>query len=224
MMNGVIVMEIFVDTANIEKIREAFQIGILDGVTTNPTLIVAGGAEFPRVIQDIARLIQAKPVFVQVTGTTCAEMVKQGLAYVKLASKVIVKVPVIPEGIKAIHALCGEGIVTCGTLVFTPLQALLAAKAGASYVSPYVERVDRIEGDGCKVIEDIRLIFTNYAFKTKLLAAALKSRMQVLGVVKAGADAITVDPAVLALMLEHPLIDRGLDAFLNDWRRVKVTC
>jgi transaldolase len=215
-------MEIFVDTANIAKIREAFQTGIIDGVTTNPTLIAAGNVEFPRVIQEISRLIQEKPVFVQVTGTTCAEMLEQGRAYVKLASKIIIKIPVIPEGIKAIQALCVEGITTCGTLVFTPLQALLAAKAGADYVAPYIDRVDQIEGDGCKVVEDIRLIFNNYAFNTKIVAAALKSRMQVLGVVKAGVDAITVDPAVWALMLEHPLIDRGLDAFLTDWRRVKV--
>jgi transaldolase len=223
MMNGVTVMEIFVDTAKVDQIQEAFQIGILDGVTTNSTLIAAGGAAFPQVIRDIARLTQ-KPIFVQVTGTTCAEMVRQGRNYAKLASRVIVKVPVIPEGIKAITALNQEGIATNGTLVFTPLQALLAAKAGASYVSPYIERVDRIEGDECKVIEDIRLIFNNYAFKTKLLAAALKSRTQVLRVVKAGVDAITVDPAVLALMLEHPLINQGLDTFLTDWRRVKVNC
>jgi transaldolase len=216
-------MEIFVDTASIEKIRDAFQTGIIDGVTTNPTIIAAGGAEFPQVIQDIARLIQPKPVFVQVTGTTCAEMEKQGRAYAKLASKVIVKVPVIPEGIKAIQTLCGEGIITCGTLVFTPLQALLAAKAGADYVAPYINWVDQIEGDGCKVVADIRVIFNHYALKTKIVAAAVKSQVQVLKVVKTGADAITVSPEVLKLMFEHPLIAAGLDTFLRDWSRVKVT-
>lgn len=215
-------MEIFVDTANIAKIREAFQTGIIDGVTTNPTLIAAGNVEFPRVIQEISRLIQEKPVFVQVTGTTCAEMLEQGRAYVKLAAKVIIKIPVIPEGIKAIQALCAEGITTCGTLVFTPLQALLAAKAGADYVAPYIDRIDQIEGDGCKVVEDIRVIFKHYAFKTKVVAAAVKSQAQALKVVKTGAEAITVNPEVLKLMVEHPLIAVGLDTFLRDWSRVKV--
>jgi TalC/MipB family fructose-6-phosphate aldolase len=142
-------MEIFVDTANIAKIREAFQTGIIDGVTTNPTLIAAGNVEFP-------------------------------------------------------------------------LQALLAAKAGADYVAPYIDRVDQIEGDGCQVIADIRVIFNHYAFKTKVLAAAVKSQTQILKVVKSGADAITISPEVFKLMFAHPLIATGLETFLSDWSRVKV--
>jgi len=213
-------MELYLDSADITEIKEYVESGILDGITTNPSLIAASGEKFPTIIKNICQFIQ-KPVNVQVTGANCREMVNQGREYSKLDSKIIIKVPAVGEGIKAIKTLSSEGIPTNATLVFSPAQALLAAKAGARYISCFVARLEKIGINSYSTIEDMKMIFTNYGFKTKILAAPVTSVKHLTEMAKAGADVATMKPEVFRSLIYHPMTELGLKQFLADWMKVK---
>ncbi|MBX5465082.1 MAG: fructose-6-phosphate aldolase [Clostridia bacterium] len=212
-------MEIFLDTANIDEIRRAAAWGILDGVTTNPTLVAREGVPFFQRLREITALVEG-PVSAEVTASDAAGMIEQGRELAQLASNIVVKIPVGEPGLEATRALSREGIRVNVTLVFSANQALLAAKAGASYVSPFVGRLDDIGHDGMEVVRQIREIFRLHQIPTKVLAASIRHPLHVTEAALAGADIATVPFAVLQAMLAHPLTDRGLERFLRDWERV----
>jgi len=215
-------MEIFIDSAKIEEVKEAVDLGIVDGVTTNPTWIAASGKKFPDVINEIYDLIK-KPINVQVTATNYLKILSQARKISQLNEKIIVKIPAIPEGIKAIGTLSQEGIRTNLTLVCSPMQAFLAAKLGANYVSPFVGRLDKISLDGSEIIKKIRTIFDNYDYKTKILVAGPLSPLGALEGALIGADAVTMKLDILKRLYDHPLTDRGLKNFLLDWKNANLS-
>lgn len=212
-------MKFFIDTANLDQIREAQDLGVLDGVTTNPSLMAKEGISGEeRVIahyKAICNIVDGD-VSAEVIATDYDNIVKEGLALAKLDDKIVVKVPMIKEGIKAIKYFSNEGIKTNCTLVFSAGQALLAAKAGASYVSPFIGRLDDISTDGLGLIEDIRLIYDNYGFETEILAASVRHVTHILECAKIGADVMTGPLSAILALLKHPLTDSGLAQFLND--------
>lgn len=213
-------MKIFLDTAIVEEIRAASAWGVVDGVTTNPSLIVRSGRVFEDVIAEICSLVDG-PVSAEVTALDAAGMVREARPLAALHRNVVIKVPMTEEGLKATHALKGEGIRTNVTLVFSAAQALLAAKAGASFVSPFVGRLDDAGHAGMEVIEQIRAIFDNYDFDCEIITASVRHPLHVIDAALAGADIATVPLKVLQQCLKHPLTDLGLDAFLKDWERAR---
>ncbi len=214
-------MKFFLDTANLDEIREAAAIGLLDGVTTNPSLIAKEGAEFKKRIVEICEIVQG-PVSAEVTATDTEGMCAQGRELAKLHQWVVVKVPTTKAGLKAAKILVGEGIRVNVTLVFSPAQALLVAKTGATYVSPFLGRLDDIAHVGMDLIRDIVTIYRNYGFKTQVLAASLRHPLHVVDAAKAGADVGTMPYKVFDQLFKHPLTDKGLDQFLKDWEKAKV--
>jgi transaldolase len=213
-------MKFFLDTANVSEIREAHDLGVLDGVTTNPSLVAKEGRDYHEVVAEICAVVKG-PVSAEVVATDRDGMVEEGRVFSKIAPNVVVKCPIIPEGIKATKILSGEGIKVNATLCFSATQALIAAKAGASYISPFIGRVDDVSSHGMQIIHDIRVIYDNYDFKTEILAASLRHPMHVLESALAGADAATMPHKVLLQCFKHPLTDVGLKKFLEDWEKAK---
>ncbi len=209
-------MKFFIDTANFDDIKAAYEMGFIAGVTTNPSLIVKEKRDLHEVIQQIADLVEG-PVSAEVIATTAPEMVKEAHELIKLGDNVVIKVPMTAEGLKAVSVLSKEGIKTNVTLIFSANQALLAARAGASYVSPFVGRVDDISMDGIQLIEDIAEIFMIHNISTEIIAASVRMPMHMTQCAKAGAHIATVPFNVLQQSLKHPLTDAGLARFLADW-------
>jgi len=214
-------MKIFIDTADINEIREAKALGILDGVTTNPSLVIQTGKPFEACIKEILEEVPG-PVSVEVTAVDHDGMVKEAETYAKWAENVVVKVPIIKEGLKAIKTLSDQGIKVNVTLCFSPMQALLAAKAGAAYISPFVGRLDDVSQDGMELISQIVDIYDNYAFDTEVLVASVRSPMHVVQSAIIGADVATIPLKVIDALLKHPLTDIGLEKFLADWEKRKA--
>lgn len=214
-------MKLYLDTALLDDIRWAAAAGLIDGVTTNPTLLakVAGDADPRGLLVDVCRAVEG-PVSAEVVSLTAGDMYREGKELAKLAENIVVKVPMIEEGLTAVRRLTSDGIPVNVTLVFSAMQALLAAKAGAAYVSPFVGRLDDAGHDGMEVVRQIRTIFANYDIETELLAASLRHPLHVLQAALAGADIGTMPTAVLRQLLLHPLTDRGLDQFLSDWSKL----
>lgn len=209
-------MKFFIDTANFDDIKAAYEMGFIAGVTTNPSLIVKEKRDLHEVIQQIAGLVEG-PVSAEVIATTAPEMVKEAHELIKLGDNVVIKVPMTAEGLKAVSVLSKEGIKTNVTLIFSANQALLAARAGATYVSPFVGRVDDISMDGIQLIEDIAEIFMVHNISTEIIAASVRTPMHMTQCAKAGAHIATVPFNVLQQSLKHPLTDAGLARFLADW-------
>jgi transaldolase len=217
-------MKFFIDTANLDEIREAHSIGILDGVTTNPSLVAREGISsrkaFEKHIKKICELIQA-PVSAEAVSMTFKEMVSEARSLAKIDSNVVVKIPMTLDGLKAVKQLSEEGIKTNVTLVFSPLQALMAAKAGASYISPFVGRLDDISQDGMHVVEQIVEVFGNYLFEAEIIVASVRNPLHVLTAARLGADIATIPFKVIEQLAQHPLTDIGIDKFLKDWQKVE---
>lgn len=211
-------MKFFVDTANVDEINELLPTGLVDGVTTNPSLVMKSGRDFREVVAEICALVDG-PVSAEVTGVESAQMIAEGKSLATIADNVVVKLPLTWDGLIACKALTGDGVKTNVTLCFSANQALLAAKAGASFISPFIGRLDDINIDGMELIRDIRMIFDNYDFRTEILAASIRSANHVKDCAIAGADVSTVPPGVLKSLVNHPLTDKGLKAFLDDWAK-----
>lgn len=212
-------MKFFIDTADIAEIRDLAATGLVDGVTTNPSLVAKTGRKFLDVVQEICAVVPG-PVSAEVTATEHEPMLAEGRKLAKLASNVAVKVPLTPAGLRTCKALANEGTKVNVTLCFSPAQAILAAKAGAAFISPFVGRLDDIGTDGMGLIADILRIYENYpAFKTEVLVASVRHPIHVIEAAKMGAHVATLPPAVLRQMFNHPLTDKGLAAFLADWAK-----
>jgi transaldolase len=214
-------MLFFLDTANLEEIRAAAAWGVLDGVTTNPTLVAKEGREHRAQIEEICGMVSG-PVSVETTTTDAEGMIREGEVFATWAPNVVVKVPVTPEGVRALRGLRAKGIPVNVTLVFSLPQALLAAKAGATFVSPFVGRLDDAGNDGMQVVRDICAAFSTYGFETKVLAASLRHPMHIVEAARAGADVATMPFKVMEQLFKHPLTDVGLERFLADARRLKA--
>jgi transaldolase len=212
-------MRFFVDTANIDEIKEAAGMGILDGVTTNPSLAAKESAPYRDILAEICRLVDG-PVSAEVIATDTAGMIREAEELVKIADNIVIKIPTILAGLTAIKTLTNQGISTNATLVFSPMQALLVAKAGATYVSPFVGRLDDISSDGMALIADIVNIYANYVFRTEVLVASVRSPMHVLEAARLGADVCTIPLKVIKQLMAHPLTDIGLEKFLEDYKKV----
>ncbi|GAB7022305.1 fructose-6-phosphate aldolase [Salidesulfovibrio brasiliensis] len=212
-------MEFYLDTANIDEIAAARKLGLIDGVTTNPTLLSREGGDWQAQAKKICDLVDG-PVSLEVVGTTAKEMVAEAEELVNFGSNVVVKIPMIEEGLVATKELTARGIKTNVTLVFSAMQALLAAKAGATYVSPFVGRLDAIGQNGMEVVSQIRTIFDNYGFRTNILVASVRHAGHVLDSAALGADVITVPYSVIKQLAAHPLTDKGLASFLADWKKL----
>ncbi len=211
-------MKFFVDTAEISEIKALLPSGLVDGVTTNPSLIMKSGRDIREVTAEICSLTPG-PVSAEVTATEADKMISEGKSLAKIADNVVVKLPLTFDGLVACKALTSEGIKTNVTLCFSANQALLAAKAGASFISPFIGRLDDINIDGMELIREIRVIYDNYDFRTEILAASIRSANHVKDSALAGADVATVPPGVLKSLVNHPLTDKGLKAFLDDWAK-----
>ena len=211
-------MKFFIDTANIEEIQEASSMGMVDGVTTNPTLVAKEGREFEPLIKEICQIVDG-PVNAEVISTDADGMVAEARKLVKIADNIVVKIPMTVDGLKAVRKLAGEGIKTNVTLIFSPLQALMAAKAGAAYVSPFVGRLDDLSQDGLLLAEQIVEIYSNYAVDTEIIVASVRNPLHVLESALMGADIATIPFKVLARLAAHPMTDKGMKAFLDDWNR-----
>lgn len=217
-------MKFFIDTANLEEIREAHELGLVDGVTTNPSLCAKVGIktdkQFEKLIREICELVDG-PVSAEVTATDEKGMLTQGRHLAKIHEQVAVKIPMTPDGLKATRALAEEGIKVNVTLIFQPLQAMLAAKAGAAFVSPFIGRLDDISQRGMEIVEQTLTIFENYGFDTEIIVASIRNPVHVLESALAGADIATVPFGVIMQLIKHPLTDTGLKKFLEDWERVR---
>lgn len=212
-------MKFFIDTADVAEIKDLAATGLVDGVTTNPSLVAGSGRDFFEVLREICDIVEG-PVSAEVAATDTETMLAEGRALAKLADQIAVKVPLTPDGLKACRALTSDGIMVNVTLCFSPAQAILAAKAGAAFVSPFVGRLDDIGADGMALIADICEIYENYAdFDTQVLVASVRHPMHVIEAAKMGAHVVTVPPGVLRAMFNHPLTDKGLAAFLADWQK-----
>jgi transaldolase len=213
-------MKIFLDTANLEAIKLYNDMGLVDGITTNPSLLSKEKGNPAEIMREIVRVVKG-PVSLEVIATKSEEILEEAHKLKKYGQNVIVKIPMIPDGMKAVKKLKQEGIETNVTLVFSASQAILAAKAGASYVSPFIGRLDDIGNEGMIIIKDIVQIFRNYEFRTQVLVASIRHPVHVIEAGKVGADVVTLPPDLLGKMLMHPLTERGLAAFLSDWEKVK---
>lgn len=211
-------MKFFVDTADVDEIRELADTGLLDGVTTNPSLILKSGRDIMEVTKEICGLTDG-PVSAEVTAMDYDGMMKEAAVLAKIADNVCIKLPLTMDGLKACKALTGDGHQTNVTLCFSANQALLAAKAGATYISPFIGRLDDMGIDGMELIEDIRTIYDNYGYATQILAASIRTVNHVKDAALAGADVSTIPPATLKALVKHPLTDKGLDAFMADWAK-----
>jgi len=212
-------MKFFIDTANLEEIREGIRLGMVDGVTTNPSLIAKENKTFQEVIREILKIVEG-PVSLEVLSLDEDGMVKEGKKLAKMGEQVVVKVPMTTEGLKATKRFSAEGIAVNQTLVFSPLQALMAAKAGAAYVSPFVGRLDDISHNGMGLVEQIVTIFDNYDFQTEVIVASVRHPGHVLDAAMMGADIATIPYKVILQLARHPLTDQGVATFLTDWEKV----
>ncbi len=213
-------MKFFLDTAHVPHIREAAELGLLDGVTTNPNLLSKEEGEPREVVREIAKLVEG-PISAEVVSLDAEGMVREGLEWAKVASNIVVKIPMSIEGLKAIRTFSKQDIKTNCTLIFSPMQALMAAKAGASMVSPFVGRLDDIQTPGMELIQQILEIFANYEVGTELLVASIRHPLHVLEAARMGADIATMPWAVFQSLAKHPLTDIGIERFLADWEKVK---
>lgn len=212
-------MKFFIDTANIDEIRKAWELGVIDGVTTNPSLIAKEGKDPVQILKTICSIVNG-PVNGEVVGITADEMVREARSLAKIHKNLVVKIPMIEEGLKAVKKLSSMGIKTNVTLIFSANQALLAAKAGASYVSPFVGRLDDISHQGMEIAADIMEIYENYLFETEVIVASVRNPLHVLEAARMGAHIATIPYAVISQLAKHPLTDIGLAKFLKDWEKV----
>ena len=212
-------MKFFIDTANIEEIKWANDLGVLDGVTTNPTLASKEGKKFIPLIKEIAAICKG-PISAEVVSLDYDEMVKEAQNLAKIAKNINIKVPITEDGIKAIKTLTDLNIQTNATLCFSANQAILAAKAGATFVSPFIGRLDDIGHEGMEVVRDIAQVYKNYGYKTEVIVASIRHPLHVLEAAKIGADICTIPPKVIRQLLKHPLTDNGIERFLEDWKKV----
>jgi len=213
-------MKIFLDSANIDAIKKYNELGLVDGVTTNPTLLSKEKEHPAEIMKRIVKIIKG-PVSLEVIGTTAQVMIEEAHRLMKFGQNVVVKIPMIPDGMKAVKQLKQDGISTNVTLVFSANQAVLAAKAGASYISPFIGRLDDVGQDGMMLIKEIVQIFNNYQYKTEVLVASVRHPLHIIEAAKLGADIVTLPPEILGKMLAHPLTEKGLSAFLSDWEKIK---
>ena len=217
-------MKFFVDTANIDEISELSEMGVVDGVTTNPSLIYKSGKDFKEVIKEIARIVSG-PISAEVTSLDKNEMIDQGLELSKIANNIVIKVPLTEHGLIACKNLSKKSIKVNVTLCFSSSQALIAAKMGATYISPFIGRLDDISNEGLNLIEEILTIYSNYPdrLSTEVLVASIRSPLQVAQVAQMGADVATIPPKIIKQMIKHPLTDIGLNSFMEDWKKTGQT-
>lgn len=213
-------MKFFIDTANLEEIKRFADLNMLDGVTTNPSLIAKEGVDFETRVKEICKVVDG-PVSAEVVSETCDEMIKEAEVLAGWAKNVCIKVPMTEEGLKAVHILSKKGIQTNVTLVFSVSQALLAAKAGATYVSPFVGRLDDISEDGMTLIADIMQVFLNYDIATEVIVASIRHPKHVVDSALLGADIATIPPEIFGKLVKHPLTDAGIEKFMKDWEKTK---
>ncbi|HOV98622.1 MAG TPA: fructose-6-phosphate aldolase [Bacteroidota bacterium] len=213
-------MKFFIDTANIQEIREAASFGILDGVTTNPSLVAKEGKEFFPLLKEICSIVDG-PISAEVISTEYEGMIKEAHELAKIHKNIVVKIPIIKDGLKAVKTLTAEGIKTNVTLCFSPSQALLAAKAGATYISPFIGRLDDVSEEGMELIEQIVTIYRNYNFSTQVLVASVRHPMHVVQAALIGADVCTIPFKVIDQLIKHPLTDIGIERFLSDWKKLQ---
>jgi len=212
-------MKFFIDTANIDEIKEAASLGILDGVTTNPSLVAKEGKNFKELLDEIIKIVDG-PISAEVIATDYEGMLKEARELAAIHKNIVVKIPLIKEGLKAVKTLSGEGINTNVTLCFSPSQALLAAKAGATYISPFVGRLDDISTSGMELISQIVQIYSNYNYQTEVLVASIRHPLHLVEAALMGADVCTIPFAVINKLFNHPLTDIGIDKFLSDWEKL----
>ena len=213
-------MKIFIDTANIKEIREANSWGVVDGVTTNPSLAAKEGGDFIHLIKEIAAIVDG-PISAEVISLDAEGMLTEARDLARIHRNIVIKIPLTSEGLKAVKVLSGEGVKTNVTLCFSPTQALMAAKAGATYISPFVGRLDDISETGMGLVRDIKQIYSNYGFKTQIIVASVRNPLHVVEAAKIGADVATIPFGVLVQLFKHPLTDIGIERFLKDWGKVK---
>jgi transaldolase len=212
-------MNIFIDTANIKEIKEASALGLIDGVTTNPTLIARENRPAQELLKEICSLVSG-PVSAEAISLESEGMLGEARQLAKIAKNIIIKIPLVKEGLKAVRVLAREGIKTNVTLCFSPSQALLVAKSGADYISPFVGRLDDISEDGMSLIKDIKTIYNNYGFKTKIIVASVRNPLHVVTAALLGADVATIPFAVIEQLIKHPLTDIGIQRFLEDYKKI----
>ena len=212
-------MKFFIDTANVDEIKEAQDLGMVDGVTTNPSLVAKEGKDFRGLIEEICAVV-AGPVSVEVVSLEAGKMVAEAQDLAGMADNIVIKVPLIEEGLKAVKVLTEKGIKTNVTLCFSPVQALMAAKAGAAYISPFVGRLDDISSVGMDLVEQIAAIYENYAYETEIIVASVRNPIHVLDAALVGADIATIPLKVIRQLIKHPLTDIGLENFLADWKKL----
>jgi transaldolase len=213
-------MKLFLDTGSVDEIRKANELGVLDGVTTNPSLLAKEKKPYREILQEIVGIVKG-PVSAEVTATDTEGMLREGHDYAKIADNIVVKIPIIKAGVPAIKQLSSEGIRVNVTLCFSPTQALIAAKAGASFISPFIGRFDDISTEGMKLVEEIIVIYDNYGYDTEVLVASIRHPMHVVQAALIGADICTMPFGVFDKLLNHPLTDLGLKNFLADWEKAK---
>lgn len=212
-------MKFFIDTADVKEIREANDLGLVDGVTTNPSLIAKSGRRFEEVIKEITEIVDG-PISAEVISLEHDGMVAEATELAKIHKNIVIKLPMTAEGLKATKTLTARGIKTNVTLIFSPMQALLAAKAGATYVSPFVGRLDDISQDGMGIIEEIRVIFDNFGYQAEIIVASIRNPIHVQNAALIGADICTIPYSVMLQLAKHPLTDAGIKKFLEDWEKV----
>jgi transaldolase len=213
-------MKFFIDTANPGEIKKAYEMGVIDGVTTNPSLISKEKRDFESLIKEICEIIQGLPISLEVLSLDSDGMIKEARKLSKRGENIVVKIPMTSEGLKAIKVLVSEGIKTNTTLVFSPTQALLAAKAGTTYVSPFIGRLDDISQTGMDLVEQIMTIFDNYNFQSQVIVSSIRHPIHVLEAALIGADVATIPYKVIEQLVKHPLTDIGIERFLEDWKKV----
>jgi len=213
-------MKFFIDTANIDEIREANSMGMVDGVTTNPSLIAKEGRDFEEIIKEICEIVDG-PISAEVISLEADGMVKEARHLSAIHENIVIKIPMTVDGLKATRQLTQEGIKTNVTLIFSPLQALMAAKAGATFVSPFVGRLDDLSHEGMLLVEQIAEIYSNYAYDTEIIVASIRNPLHVLDAALVGADISTIPFCVLSKLAAHPLTDKGIKAFMDDWNKAK---
>ena len=213
-------MKFFIDTANPDEIKRAHEMGVIDGVTTNPTLISKEKKDFESLIEEICKIIKGLPISLEVLSLNSEGMIEEARRLSRMGENIVVKIPMTTEGLKAIKVLVSEGIKTNTTLVFSPTQALLAAKAGTTYVSPFIGRLDDIAQTGMELIEQIVTIFTNYGFESQVIVSSIRHPIHVLEAALIGADVATIPYKVIEQLVKHPLTDIGIERFLADWKKV----
>jgi transaldolase len=214
-------MKFFIDTANIEEIRKAWELGVIDGVTTNPSLISKEKKDPVALLREICTIVDG-PISAEVIATETEDMVKEAEGLAKIHENIVVKIPMIEDGLRAVKRLTASGIRSNVTLIFSSSQALLAAKAGATYVSPFVGRLDDISCTGMDIVADIQTIFENYVFDTQVIVASIRNPLHVVEAARIGADIATIPYSVIGQLVKHPLTDIGLTKFLEDWKKVKA--